>query len=1012
MRPIHLHLIAFISLTVAPCHGVEQFDVVVYGGTPGGITSAISASREGLSVVLLEQTKHVGGLSTSGLNRDELEHMDRRTMGGLSEEFVNEAARRSQVPPKPKDFIMKAPRVWQSHIAEKVFLEILEAAKVPVRYGQLMDAVSKKDGRITELAVHGGKTYQAKVFIDATYEGDLMAAAGVSHALGREGRDTYGESLGGVRYLDKPIKVSPYDEDGKLLPGIMPGSLPEEFSASPHPICYNIRLNLTTHEENSVPIGKPANYDPMQYELLARSLSSGELKRAGQIFGFYGMPGGKKECNNCQYSIVSMSMPGEQTAWAEASFEERETIHKKYRDYTHGLLWFLKSDPRVPENIRDEMAGYGFCRDEWADNDHWPYYLYIRAARRMKGAYIMTQQDITKNRDKKDVVHIGSHFIDSHHVARYAVDKDHFINEGRIWEKAKNFDIPYRALTPKKEECRNLLVPVCVSSSAVAFCAIRLEPTWMHLGEVSGMAAAIAIRDGVDIQDIAIPELQEEIAKAGIPLELPATGKDAADTSDEWHIDTTEEWKAAVASSESLSFKNDMATPTAETAFFRSVVRRFEGKRTFDKITLTQSPVWQNWEPIAKSGPTNLEDAPVFLVRGPRDYWIFGLYRNGNGQVGKTGLVEHPKDFNAVPATLSGFDVPLMTTPFPNQYDAPGGLKPGLGGYHAWQSRDMVNWVHHGPVTEEVSRWVTTAEQVDGKTYIYYDYPNDQDPHLFIDEDLADGVPGKNMGLAFKDPSDGSDCTFIRDLNGNFHVIYEDWTPINAKTHSWDSPLAGHAVSADGIKDFKILPPAVDQRTKPTGKKATYEHPHWMQHPDWSSNIATYDVHEAEQNAFGDWAAISIGGQYYLFCDYHPAGKKIRIGRFTSDSLDKPFTFCGEIGQGHPDPDIGFAEGRFYLINQTGSDYVSPGPWVETVEARAGVDTTGDGKIDTWTAWQAVQETYDYVEGFSKQIKRMPAEMDLSRLPAAGGFGFELRIKDTTSNPSMPILDSVRISIK
>jgi hypothetical protein len=345
----------------------------------------------------------------------------------------------------------------------------------------------------------------------------------VSYALGREARDTYSESLGGVRYLDEKIKGSPYDEDGKLLPGIMPGPPPEEFSASPHPICYNVRLNLSKRAENSVPIEKPVGYDPKQYELLARSLSSGWLKKPGQVLGFYGMPGGKMECNNSQYSIVSMSMSGEQTAWAEASFEERDAIHKKYRDYTHGLLWFLKSDPRVPQNIRDEMADYGLCKDEWADNGHWPYYLYIRAARRMKGDFIMTQQDITTNRDKKDVIHIGSHFIDSHHVARYAVDKDHFINEGRIWEKGKNFDIPYKAITPKAQECRNLLVPVCVSSSAVAFCAIRLEPTWMHLGEVSGMAASLAIRDKVDVQKIDIKELQEKIVKIGIPLEVPVS---------------------------------------------------------------------------------------------------------------------------------------------------------------------------------------------------------------------------------------------------------------------------------------------------------------------------------------------------------------------------------------------------------------------------------------------------------------------------------------------------------
>lgn len=481
----------------------------------------------------------------------------------------------------------------------------------------------------------------------------------------------------------------------------------------------------------------------------------------------------------------------------------------------------------------------------------------------------------------------------------------------------------------------------------------------------------------------------------------------------EWLIDTADEWLAATAASEHLAFAHGMATPRSDTATFRSVVKTFDNPRKFGKITLTQSPEWKNWEPVGKLGPANLEDAPVFLVKGPGDYWMFGLYRNGKGEVGKTGVPEHAPGFKAQPARLEGFDVPLMTTPFPHQYDAPGGLKPGLGGYHAWQSRDMTNWVHHGPVTDKVSRWGTTAEHVDGKTYMYYDYPNDQDPHLFIDDDLTDGLPGRNMGLAFQDPSDGSDCTIIRDLEGRFHVIYEDWSPINARAHSWDSPLAGHAVSQDGIKDFKILPPAVDQRTRPTGRKGSYEHPHWLQHPGWKTNIAEYEIHEPAQNAFGDWAAIGIGGRYYLFGDYHPAGGgKIRIGWFTSESLDQPFVFCGELGSGHPDPDIGFAEGRFYLINQTSSDYASPGPWVESVEVRAGVDTTGDGRLDTWTEWHAVKESYQGIAGFSKQIERIPAEMDLSGLPAARGFGFELRIKDTTSNPSLPVLDSVRISFE
>ena len=237
-------------------------------------------------------------------------------------------------------------------------------------------------------------------------------------------------------------------------------------------------------------------------------------------------------------------------------------------------------------------------------------------------------------------------------------------------------------------------------------------------------------------------------------------------------------------------------------------------------LTIAQSTVWQNWEPIENLGPSNLSDAPVLLTIGPNNYWMFGRY---GGKRKKNS--EKQKEFKPATATLQGFDIPLQTTRFPNQLDAPGGIKPGKGGYHAWQSRDMKNWVHHGPVTEGFSRWVTSAEHIDGKTLIYYDFPNDQDPHVYVDEDLFDGEPGKNMGIAVKDPSHGSDAGFIRDLQGRMHVIIEDWSPINASKRSWDSPLAGHAVSENGLNNFKFLAPPVDERTKSTGKIATYNHP-------------------------------------------------------------------------------------------------------------------------------------------------------------------------------------------
>ena len=488
-----------------------------------------------------------------------------------------------------------------------------------------------------------------------------------------------------------------------------------------------------------------------------------------------------------------------------------------------------------------------------------------------------------------------------------------------------------------------------------------------------------------------------------------------------WTIDSQEEWQQAVADKSNLEFKDGMAEPSAKSATFKSKMKSFDEKRSASSITISQSPVWHNWQPVENIGPSNLGDAPIMVTAGPGNYWMFGRYSAGKN-----------KSFKAKPAKLDGYDVPLMTTPFPNQYNAPGGLKKSLGGYHAWQSKDMKTWVHHGPVTEGFSKWATTAEYVDGKLYIYYDFPNDQDPHLYIDDDLTDGVPGKNMGMAFKDPSHGSDCTFIRDLNGKFHVIYEDWSPLDASKHSWDSPLAGHAVSPDGIGDFKIVGNAVDERTTPTGRFAEYPHPHW--HKDDPKNyagkkaevdvpmhrikagdvraFAKYEIHKPTQNAYGDWASICIGGQYYLFGDYHKANSGIQVGWFTSSSLDKPFKFCGEIGKGHPDPDIMFAEGKFYLATQMKTDYVSSGPWVEGVEVRVGVDTDNDGAVDKWTDWQEVKESYDYISGFSKQVARTPAKMDLSNLPKGYGFKFEVKMTDSTENESKPLLEKIMLTFE
>lgn len=485
-----------------------------------------------------------------------------------------------------------------------------------------------------------------------------------------------------------------------------------------------------------------------------------------------------------------------------------------------------------------------------------------------------------------------------------------------------------------------------------------------------------------------------------------------------WTIDSQNDWEKSIEAKTGLELLDGMAEPNGKEATFSSTLKKFETKTSANSILLEQSPIWLNWEETANIGTRSMADAPVLISLGPDNYWMFARYSDGNsskkGKKSKTPAApEKSMDFTPKPATLDGFDIPLLNTKLPNQFTAPGGLEENKKGYHAWQSRDMKNWVHHGSITEDFSRWMTTAEYADGKFYFYYDFPNDQDPHVYLDEDLTDGKPGTNMGLAFKDPSHGSDCTFFRDTDGKFHVIYEDWSPISANKRSWDSPLAGHAVSDDGLKDFTILEPAVDKRTTPTGKIGTFKHPHWVKEDpeNFKTSVAEYEIHEPSQEAFGDWASIKVGEQYYLFGDYDPEhGKPMSTAWFTSSSLDKQFEFCSHIGEGHPDPDICFAEGRFYLATQQQKDYTSTGPWVESIEVRVGVDTDNDTKIDHWNEWQKVTESYDYTPGFVKHVQKTPAAIDLSDLPEGYGFQFEVRMLDTTENNSKPILDKITFS--
>ena len=503
----------------------------------------------------------------------------------------------------------------------------------------------------------------------------------------------------------------------------------------------------------------------------------------------------------------------------------------------------------------------------------------------------------------------------------------------------------------------------------------------------------------------------------------------AGERQSRWQISTTEDWQAFIADADGIKIANNNAAAKKSEVSFTSQLKTFSESTRLQDVELKQSLEWMNWQPYKLYQP-NMKNAPVLISHGPNDHWIIAQYRSAEQLVDAyQAKVADAKKRNRKPpaplglslegfveeeVTLEGYDDKLVTTPFPNQYQPSEWKgdysKPPLkrawkSGYHGWHSRDMINWVHYGPTAAAPT--VTTAEYKDGKTYFYYDRPNDRDSHLIIDSDLRDGIPGEDKGLAFDAPWGGSDVGVIRDLEGKFHMISENWQPIDASKRSWDSPLASHMVSESGITDFQILEPAVDYRTQPTGKTGTFEHPHWK----GEEKVVTYEIHEPEQDAFGDWAAIAIGGQYYLVGDYDPAGAHDRagmsVGLFTSENINQPFRLYGHIGSGHPDPDIMFADGKFYLITQTETDFVSDGPWVGTAKVRAGVDEDGDGQIDQWSEWQDARETYSAIPGFAKQVDRRPAKVSFSDLPAGKGFQIEVKLVSLEGQEVLPKLDQL-----
>ena len=520
-------LVALLFTPLAALYAADDPDVIVYGSTPGGFCAAIAAAREGASVLLLEPSDHVGGVNTGGLAFSDSNQTVRSTVMGLFDEWhtrieADYTARGIKLPYKVSE---KDQKHWsyEPSVAMRITKLMLDEAKVQVLTKRVLKKVAKEGARITRLQTSDGD-FSAKVFIDGTYEGDLMAAAGVSWTIGREGRKEFGESLAGKRYPKAKMAISGYDSEGKLLPLITTDDAGPVDAGDSHVMVYSFRLCVTKNPANWVAFPAPAQYDPARFEVIRRFLARGKVDR---LWDLYPLPNDKFDANNGIFKQFSMGLVGGSDAWCAADEAGRAKIWEAHKQYTLELIHFFCTDPAVPEASRKEHAQYGLCRDEFASYDHWSPQLYVREGRRMKGMYVVSQKDIIDSPQKEDPIVISSFPIDSHDCQRVAT-KDNVINEGTIMPvrmpgrgHGYAYQIPYRSILPLPAECDNLLVPVALSCTHVGISSIRVEPTWMILGQSAGIAAALAAKQGVTVQRLPYPALRERLLAQKQILDLP-----------------------------------------------------------------------------------------------------------------------------------------------------------------------------------------------------------------------------------------------------------------------------------------------------------------------------------------------------------------------------------------------------------------------------------------------------------------------------------------------------------
>lgn len=534
-------LISIFQLSCGSSEEKEKYDadVIIYGGTSAAITTAVQLKRMRKSVLIVCPETHIGGLSSSGLGFTDLGNKE--VIGGISKEFYtsvynhyqNESAWNWQ--PRNEygnegqgttaiDDELKTMWTFEPHVAEDIFEKMVTDNNIKVIRDKWLDrdkGVELLDGEIVSITMLSGEKYTGKIFVDGTYEGDLMAAANVNYHVGREANSVYNETWNGVQkgvyhhsHNFQELNISPYvipgDSTSGVLPRISTEDPGENGSGDKKLQAYNYRLCTTNAEGNIVPFEKPENYDPAEYELLRRVFKGGRYS----MFGGGKIPNHKRDVNNV--GPFSSDNIGMNYDYPEASYEERKVILEEHINYHKGLLYFWGHDESVPERFRKSISKWGLAKDEFVDNNHWPYQIYVREARRMIGDYVMTENEILGKRKVDKPIGMGSYTMDSHNAQRYITKEGYVQNEGDLGVDA---DAPYQihlgTILPKQKECKNLIVPLAVSSSHIAFGSIRMEPVFMILGQSAGTLAALAVEANKDLHEVSYESLKEKLNADG-----------------------------------------------------------------------------------------------------------------------------------------------------------------------------------------------------------------------------------------------------------------------------------------------------------------------------------------------------------------------------------------------------------------------------------------------------------------------------------------------------------------